>query len=182
MAGQILDLDGGADSDYFLIDLFGVGNSRINTLDVAATAAPTSSWSTARASRDTFLFRRNATRALIALLSGPSATPGPVRVRPRRSPTATEITGGVVVNGLAGDDTFAFDDTASVLTVNGDSGNDRFRFGQLYTAYVADPEFPADRLLRLHPRPADPWRVLHRRRSTAAPATTSSRCSATSPP
>ncbi|MCU1507720.1 MAG: hypothetical protein JWP05_2689, partial [Microbacteriaceae bacterium] len=84
----------------------------------------------------------NATRGLIALLSSPGAVAGQF-AGVEKVTYGQEITGGVVVNGLAGDDTFAFDDTASAVVVNGDSGNDTFRFGQLYTAYVADSEFPA---------------------------------------
>ncbi|HEX5857107.1 MAG TPA: hypothetical protein VFY91_03265, partial [Microbacterium sp.] len=141
MAGQTLNLDGGANSDYFLIDLFGAGNSRINTIDVldGGTNVLVVNGS---ALSDTFLLRASATRGLIALLSAPGAVFGQFGAVEKVT-YGQEITGGVVVNGLAGDDSFAFDDTASTVVVNGDSGNDTFRFGQLYTSYVADPEFPA---------------------------------------
>ena len=47
------------------------------------------------------------------------------------------INGGVIVSGLDGDDTFAFDDTSTFMEVNGDAGNDRFFVGQLLTDYLA---------------------------------------------
>ncbi len=141
MAGQALTLSGGANSDYFVIDLFGLGSSRINTTDVidGGTNVLVVNGS---AAGDTFLFRRNATRSLIAQLSAPASVSGQFGAAEKVT-YGQEMTGGVIVNGLAGDDTFAFDDTGSVLTVNGDSGNDRFRFGQLYRSYLADSEFPA---------------------------------------
>ncbi|NMM32989.1 MAG: calcium-binding protein, partial [Phycicoccus sp.] len=139
MNGQVLNLDGGANSDYFLIDLFGVGTSRINTLDIIDGGTNVLVLNGSALS-DTFLLRRNTTRALIALLSAQNEITGLFGTAEKVT-YGTEMTGGVVVNGLGGDDTFAFDDTASTLVVNGNSGNDTFRFGQLYTSYVADPEF-----------------------------------------
>ena len=140
MAGQTLDLVGGTGSDTFLVELFGIGTSRINTIDTQADVNVLIV--NGSAADDTFLLRRNATRALIALLSLPGSTFGQFGAAERVT-YGQEMTGGVILNGRAGDDTFALDDTASVLTINGEGGNDRFRFGQLYTAYVADPEFPA---------------------------------------
>jgi len=54
------------------------------------------------------------------------------------------ITGGVIVNGLNGDDAFAFDDNSSTMVVNGGAGRDIFRIGQLYTGYQPDPLFGID--------------------------------------
>src|SRR6185437_670038 len=46
------------------------------------------------------------------------------------------VNGGVLVNGLDGDDAFAFDDNSSSMTVDGGNGNDLFQIGQLFTAYT----------------------------------------------
>ncbi len=95
------------------------------------------------------------------------------------------VNGGVIVNGLGGDDAFALDDTSTTVTVNGDEGNDVFRIGQLFT-----PVAPGGALAVAVPLTDF---VLTTRgyltRGVSYPATVnggsgndSSRCSATSPP
>ena len=59
-----------------------------------------------------------------------------------------DLTGGVEVRGLAGDDTFASDDTSAPVRLDGGVGDDTFQVGQLYgsrrdlAAVVAVDRFP----------------------------------------
>ena len=146
--GGDLTLIGGYGSDYFLVGLWGVQTRRVTVQDgFIAAGNPDADTNVllvnGTLAADTFLFRAShpitgSTRALIALLNSKDSTGfhGAEMVVYDSS-----INGGGVVNGLAGDDTFAFDDTSTFLTVNGDSGNDRFFVGQLLTDYVAHPNF-----------------------------------------
>ena len=137
--GGDLSLQGGYGSDTVFVGLWGNGNRRINVLDgFSAAGNPDNDTNVlivnGSPSSDTFLFRRT----LIALLSRPGAT-GFLDAEKVVYGAATN--GGVIVNGGAGDDRFAFDDTSTFMTVNGDGGNDKFSVGQLLTNYVADPTF-----------------------------------------
>ena len=188
--GGDLNLVGGFGSDYFLVGLWSQLTRKVTITDgFRLPSNPDNDTNILNVSgslgADTFLFRRN----LIALLNTKNSA---------GAFTAAEmvvydgaINGGVIVNGLDGDDFFAFDDTSTFMTVNGDSGNDKFYVGQILTNYTTTSIYgipvgtgsrrpPLRRqLLRLHPRLADQRRVQRRRRSTAAPATTCSTSSAT---
>ncbi len=131
--GQRLTLDGGANSDTYVVEMFGVGNSRIDVVDV--TDGGTNVLGVGgSAGNDTFLLRRG----MIAQLS--NTAPSGLFQDAEIVTYGPTITGGVVLDGRAGNDTVAFDDTSSVLTVLGGTGDDAFRFGQLYTAYtIATP-------------------------------------------
>ena len=136
MDGQRLTLDGGAGSDYDIVYLWGVGQSRIDVLDTGYDGGTNVLVVGGPATDDVFLLRKR----LIALLSDRSATTGLYGASEKVTYT-DGINGSVIINGNAGDDTFALDDTATIVTINGGSGNDRFRVGQLFTAYTADAEF-----------------------------------------
>ncbi len=135
MDGKRLTLDGGTGSDTSVVGLWGVGNSRIDVIDTGYDGGTNVLYIEGPATSDTFLLRSG----LVALLSA-RGTDG--RFASAEKVTYTDgINGSVVLNGNAGDDTFALDDTSTVITVNGGSGNDRFRIGQIFTAYTADLEF-----------------------------------------
>ena len=134
MDGVTLRLDGGLGADYAIVGLFGKGSTRIDVVDSCYDGSTNVLAVNGSAAGDTFLMRRR----LIALLSDPVAG----SFTHAEKVTYTDgINGGLLVNGLAGDDTFAFDDNASLMTVNGGSGNDSFRVGQLYTSYTSGVEF-----------------------------------------
>ena len=135
MDGQRLTLDGGTGSDTSVVGLWGVGNSRIDVTDTGYDGGTNTLYVEGPGTSDTFLLRSG----LVALLSA-RGTDG--RYAAAEKVTYTDgINGSVVLNGNAGDDTFALDDTSTVITVNGGTGNDRFRIGQLFTSYTADAEF-----------------------------------------
>ena len=141
MSGQRLTLDGGAGSDFSLVGLYGNGDSRIDVVDTVVDGGTNVLVVTGTAGNDTFLMRVSALTpgtGLVALLSG--VTNG-LFTHAERVTYSSGITGGVIVNGGAGDDTFALDDTATSMTVNGGSGNDHFQVGQLVTSYTPDTEF-----------------------------------------
>ncbi len=81
------------------------------------------------AGNDTFLLRKGLVAPAVEPLVG------------RLVPAAEKVTytdgvnGGVLVNGLDGDDAFALDDNSSSMTIDGGNGNDIFQVGQLFTAY-----------------------------------------------
>ncbi|HWS57763.1 MAG TPA: hypothetical protein VN257_04430, partial [Actinotalea sp.] len=133
--GQRLTLDGGANSDTYVVEMFGVGNSRIDVVDV--TDGGTNVLGVGgSAGNDTFLLRRG----MIAQLS--DKAPSGLFQDAEIVTYGPTITGGVVLDGREGNDTFAFDDTSSILTVLGGTGDDAFRFGQLYTDYAAPAPTP----------------------------------------
>ena len=136
MDGQRLTLDGGAGSDYDIVYLWGVGQSRIDVLDTGYDGGTNVLVVGGAATDDVFLLRKR----LIALLSARNATTGLYGASEKVTYT-DGINGSVIINGNDGDDTFALDDTATIVTINGGSGNDRFRVGQLFTAYTRDAEF-----------------------------------------
>ena len=139
--GGDLTLVGGYGSDYFLVGLWSQQNRKITVQDgfrapdtsIGETANPDNDTNVlivnGSLGADTFLFRRG----LIALLNSPDAQ-GAFQ-RAEYLVYNGSINGGVIVNGLDGEDTFALDDTSSFLEVNGDSGNDRFYVGQILTDY-----------------------------------------------
>ncbi len=132
-----LTLDGGAGSDMTVVTLFGEGDTTIAAIDTAFDGATNALTVNGSASDDQFLFRSG----LIALLTrNAGVTTGPFAHAEKVTYT-NAFTGGVQVNGRAGDDRFAFDDTSSVMSVNGESGNDFFQVGQLFTDYVPDALF-----------------------------------------
>ncbi|HSF97125.1 MAG TPA: calcium-binding protein, partial [Ornithinibacter sp.] len=136
MDGQRLTLDGGAGSDYDIVYLWGVGQSRIDVLDTGYDGGTNVLVVGGPDTDDVFLLRKR----LIALLSNRNETTGLYGASEKVTYT-DGINGSVIINGNDGDDTFALDDTATIVTINGGSGNDRFRVGQLFTAYTADAEF-----------------------------------------
>ena len=141
MSGKTITLDGGAGSDYSVVGLYGNGDSRIDVVDTVADGATNVLVVNGTPGNDAFLMRATTTpvRGLVALLSAPTR---PALFTHAEKVTYTAgINGGVIVNGGAGDDSFALDDTASAMTVNGGSGNDHIRIGQLFTGYVPDSEF-----------------------------------------
>ena len=133
--GGDLNLVGGFGSDYFLVGLWSQLTRKVTITDgFRLPSNPDNDTNILNVSgslgADTFLFRRN----LIALLNTKNSA---------GAFTAAEmvvydgaINGGVIVNGLDGDDFFAFDDTSTFMTVNGDSGNDKFYVGQILTNYT----------------------------------------------
>ncbi|MFZ1409933.1 MAG: hypothetical protein WAS07_00575, partial [Micropruina sp.] len=136
MDDQRLTLDGGLGSDYAIVGLWGVGESRIDVLDTGYDGGTNVLVVNAPSANDTFLLRRR----LIALLSALNVGTG-VFAEAEKVTYTDGINGMVLINGNDGDDTFALDDTATMVTINGGTGNDTFRIGQLYTSYVPDPEF-----------------------------------------
>ena len=121
--GALLTLDGGAGSDTYTVNTFGNGDSTIdvfdtgggvNTLTINGTAAD-----------DQFLFRAGLVASLTGLVGGAYTHAELVNYD-------GQITGGLTVNGLAGNDGFAFDDNSATTTVNGGDGNDTFQVGQLF--------------------------------------------------
>ena len=133
ISGQ-LTLDGGGGSDTTVVGLFGEGDTTIAVIDTGFDGGTNALVVNGSAADDQFLFRAG----LIALLTRDAgATTGPFAHAEKVTYT-NAITGGVQVNGRAGDDSFAFDDTSSLMSVNGDGGNDFFQVGQLFTSYVPD--------------------------------------------
>ena len=135
--GGDLTLVGGFGSDYFLVGLWSQLTRKVTITDGfrLPRSNPDNDTNILNVSgslgADTFLFRRN----LIALLNTKNSA---------GAFTAAEmvvydgaVNGGVIVNGLDGDDFFAFDDTSTFMTVNGDSGNDKFYVGQILTSYTS---------------------------------------------
>ena len=134
--GGDLNLVGGFGSDYYLVGLWSQLTRKVTITDgFRLPTNPDNDTNILNVSgslgADTFLFRRN----LIALLNTKNSA---------GAFTAAEmvvydgaINGGVIVNGLDGDDFFAFDDTSTFMTVNGDSGNDKFYVGQILTNYTS---------------------------------------------
>ena len=141
MSGTTITLDGGAGSDYSVVGLYGNGDSRIDVVDTVADGATNVLVVNGTPGNDAFLMRATTTpvRGLVALLSAPN--PSGLFTHAEKVTYTAGINGGVIVNGGAGDDSFALDDTASAMTVNGGSGNDHIRVGQLFTGYVPDSEF-----------------------------------------
>src|SRR5262249_11663127 len=129
MDGRRLTLDGGTNADYDIVGLFGKGQSRIDVSDTGYDGATNILVVNGSALPDTMLFRK----FLIALLTDPNSSN--VFTHSEKVTYTDGINGNVIVNGNDGDDTFALDDTSSIMTVNGGSGNDNFRIGQLYTNY-----------------------------------------------
>ena len=138
--GGTLSLDGGAGADTTIVGLFGSGDSTVAVDDTGNDGATNVLIVNGTPGADQFLLRKR----LIALLTVPVDG---LYTHAEKVTYTSGINGGVVVNGLNGDDDFAMDDNASVMTVNGGTGNDSFHVGQLFTSYVADPAFgitPAD--------------------------------------
>jgi Ca2+-binding RTX toxin-like protein len=132
-----LTLDGGAGNDTTVIGLFGEGDTTIAAIDTAFDGGSNALVVNGSAADDQFLFRAG----LIALLTRDAGvTTGPFSHAEKVTYT-NAFSGGVQVNGRAGDDRFAFDDTSSTMSVNGDGGNDFFQVGQLFTDYVPDALF-----------------------------------------
>ena len=132
--GGVLTLQGGFGSDYFIVGLWGKGDTRINVQDGYADSGNTAQDTNVlivngSPSNDTFLFRKG----LIAQLTQQDDQ-GLYHAAEKVVYDAL-INGGVIVNGGDGDDKFAWDDTSTFMTVNGDGGNDRFYVGQILTDY-----------------------------------------------
>ena len=124
-------LDGQAGSDYYLVSMFGNGGSRIDVADsVTGVGSGTNVLVVnGSAANDTFLLRKG----LVAQLSNRSSAGW---FQAAEKVTYTDgVNGGVLVNGLDGDDAFALDDNSSSMTIDGGNGNDIFQIGQLFTAY-----------------------------------------------
>ena len=136
MDGKRLTLDGGAGSDYDIVGLWGTGESRIDVVDTGYDGGTNVLVVNGADTSDTFLLRKR----LIAQLSAYDAASGLFGAAEKVTYT-DGINGSVILNGNGGDDTFALDDTATMMTINGGSGNDHFRVGQLFTSYTPDAEF-----------------------------------------
>ena len=124
--GDLLRIDGGAGSDRTTINLFGNGVSDVEVTDTAFDGGTNLLTVNGTSDADTFLLRAR----LVAMLNTPTSAPNGF-VNAERVRYDGGINAGLAVNGLAGDDRFALDDTSSLVTVNGDDGNDSFQVGQL---------------------------------------------------
>ncbi|MDE3024064.1 MAG: calcium-binding protein, partial [Acidobacteriota bacterium] len=125
--GALLTLDGGAGSDAYLINTFGNGDSTIDVYDSGHDGGINTLTINGTAADDVFLFRAGLVASLTGFTNGAYTHAEWINYD-------NQITGGLTVNGLAGNDTFAFDDNSAVTTVNGGDGNDTFQVGQLFGA------------------------------------------------
>ncbi len=151
-SGHTLTLDGQAGSDAYYVYTTGSQVPRnyvINVLDTGEEADGTDNLTIfgTNGSNDIFLLRAvtaiaNETAvgqpAFVGLLHGDLAL---YRDTIQNNETTTDvqriyydtaINGQVTVNGLAGNDYFASDDTSAAFTLNGGSGDDQFQIGQLF--------------------------------------------------
>lgn len=110
----IVNIDGASDYVMNVYDS-GASDDGVDTLTIEGTAAA-----------DSFLFRKNFI-ANMRPLAGGGYAPALERINYNAS-----INGRVVVNGNAGNDSFYFDDNASILTVDGGLGDDFFQVGQVF--------------------------------------------------
>ncbi|WP_238256933.1 beta strand repeat-containing protein, partial [Methylorubrum podarium] len=126
-----LDIDGGQDTDTIRIQVNGASSYRINvtdsgnpdrgvdTLTILGTDAA-----------DQFLLRRN----FVALLHPNADGTYPADAVVERINYDMSVNGRVVVEGSKGDDRFALDDTAALMTIDGGEGNDFFQVGQVFAS------------------------------------------------
>ena len=137
-AGRRLTLDGGAGADTDVVGLFGTAHlARSTSSTPATTAPPTPSSSTAPRCDDLSC----SASGLIGLLSTPNSQGAFTAVE---KVTYTDgINGGVVSTALAGDDSFALDDTSTTMLRQRRHRQrplpDRPALHRNYT--VTDPEF-----------------------------------------
>ncbi len=133
--GAELTLDGGEDSDDYIVSLSGNGSSLINVFDSGVVTGEDVLTVNGTEFDDTFLLRANAGQSLgfVALLNNDGINAGEFdqfeRVNYDRN-----INQRLIVNAAEGDDTFAVDDNAATMTLNGGIGNDTFQFGQMFAS------------------------------------------------
>ena len=120
-----LTLDGQAGDDQYVINYFGAGNSLINVHDSGPIHTGELLTLNGTPDNDQFLLRKN----FIALLHGANGD-GTFQSAERVNYDSTM--GGLVVNGLGGDNAFTMDDNSAPTTLNGGNGNDSFQIGQLF--------------------------------------------------
>ena len=123
--GAVLTLDGGAGSDTYLVNTFGNGDSTIDVFDTGFDGGVNTLTINGTPTADQFLFRAGLVASLTGLAAGAYSHAELVHYD-------GQITGGLTVNGLEGDDGFAFDDNSAATTVNGGAGADSFQVGQLF--------------------------------------------------
>jgi hypothetical protein len=131
---SILNIFGGTGDDQFLIGIGSQGSSLVNVLAQRNAAQTNHNTLTINGTNaaDKFLLRRNLVASLAYDAQG---VPQVQRVN-----YDTNISAGLTVNGLAGDDSFYLDDNSAVTTINGNGGNNTFQVGQLFNS----PRDPAN--------------------------------------
>ena len=154
-----LTLDGQDQGDTYLVETTGsqgaARNYVVNVLDTGSTGIDALTVRGTDASADVFLLRRFRTLAeagwtptrpaFVALLhvtlddARASDPTGSGTVRPQDVQRVNYdlglddvAPGGLLVEGLGGDDTFATDDTSARAVLDGGAGDDTFQIGQLY--------------------------------------------------
>jgi len=123
--GALLTLDGGTGSDLYVINNFGNGDSTIVVHDTGHDGGLNELIINGTAEFDQYLLRHD----LVALLN---TKVGNAWTHVEKVFYDDQITKGLTINGLGGDDRFALDDNSALTTINGGEGNDLFQVGQLF--------------------------------------------------
>jgi len=120
-----LTLDGQDGSDKYIINYAGAGSSLITVHDSGSTHTGDLLTLNGTPGNDQFLLRAN----FVALLHNLQVD-GTFQLAERVNYDTTM--GGLVVNGLGGNDAFTMDDNSAPTTLNGGAGSDSFQIGQLF--------------------------------------------------
>jgi hypothetical protein len=156
-ARPTLNLDGQNGSDTYLIRTNGSASVEsdyvINVIDAGAADNEINTLIVTGSDEDDdiFLLRRtigvnevNKAHGMVALLHGTladSITNGSARPKTvERINYSSNITGGLTVAGLGGDDAFVSDDNMAITTLDGGEGDDLFQIGQLFGTPRLNPD------------------------------------------
>ena len=121
-----LTVDGQEGNDGYVVNFFGAGSSLISVHDSGSTHTGDLLTLNGTPNGDQFLLRKNFVGKLLHGANGDGTFQFAERVN------YDSTMGGLIVNGLGGNNAFSMDDNSTPTTLNGGSGNDSFQIGQLF--------------------------------------------------